>query len=393
MVVKSAIYGICVAALLFGPISSYLAAQSENIIEQKNELQKIKSEMEQSRRNLDSLQNAEKKIQKELNDYEQKAAANETVLNRLNQQLNSVKNDIKKAKGKLESSQERMSASRSRYIGNLKYLYSGTRWELEGMTNPIKEEKDAMRRVIYLKSLAVYNRGELNRISDYLKSAENEYGTLVGKEKTIGEARRKKKSEYTIAASQKGKRERELTKLKRKKQNESERYSALSETARQMEELIARLESEREKRAEKKGEAVILDAGNFIRNKGALPGPLEGKITQGFGWSSDPVTKLKSYSPGVEIVGNKNNSIAAIADGTVAYVGNLRGYGNFIIIEHEDGYYSTYAGLVNVTVELNQSVVRGEKLGQTPDGKIKFELRKGKESLDPIEWIKIDYFK
>lgn len=394
MVTRQIINRLLIIAILPVLFPLIVTAQTENVIEQKNELQRVKTEMEKSRRNLDSLQNAEKKIQKELNDYEQKAAVNETVLRRLNQQLGGVRSDINKTKGNLELSQNKLSSARLRYVGNLKYFYSGAKWELSGKADPVQDEKDAMHRIIYLKSLATYNRVELDRISDYLKTAENEYETLIGKEKTIGEAHRKKKSEYTIVSSQKGKRERELSKLKRKKQDESDRLAALSETARQMQDLIARLESNREKRAEAKGEpASILDAGIFIGNKGRLPGPLEGKIVQGFGWSTNPVTKLKSYSPGVEIQGRKNTPVLAIADGTVAYLGNLRGYGNFIIIEHDDGYYSTYAGLEDVTIELNQSIIKGGKLGRTSDGKIKFELRKGKESLDPIEWIRIDYFR
>ena len=41
----------------------------------------------------------------------------------------------------------------------------------------------------------------------------------------------------------------------------------------------------------------------------------------------------------------------------------------------------------------NQIVDKGDKLGVTIDGKIKFELRQGREPLDPVEWIRIDSFK
>jgi septal ring factor EnvC (AmiA/AmiB activator) len=51
-----------------------------------------------------------------------------------------------------------------------------------------------------------------------------------------------------------------------------------------------------------------------------------------------------------------------------------------------------YSGLESLIVEENQVVMRGEKLGNTPTGVIKFELRQGRDPIDPIEWIKIDSF-
>jgi len=124
-----------------------------------------------------------------------------------------------------------------------------------------------------------------------------------------------------------------------------------------------------------------------------LPAPLKGTVTSSFGWKTDKITKLKSYSPGIEIKGRKNTSVVSIAPGMVVYIGNLRGYDNFVIVEHEDGYYSTYAGLDDVRVVQNQIIGRGDKLGVVSNGEIKFELRQGREPLDPVEWIRIDSFK
>ena len=83
--------------------------------------------------------------------------------------------------------------------------------------------------------------------------------------------------------------------------------------------------------------------------------------------------------------------MTAVASGTVLYTGNLRGYGNFVIINHDHQYYSTYANLGDVTVSQGQFVESRAKVGASgTDGVVKFELRKGRESLDPVSWIDIE---
>jgi len=168
----------------------------------------------------------------------------------------------------------------------------------------------------------------------------------------------------------------------------------LSEAARQMEDLISRLEDARIKRESSKQPTQFdFKTGDFTSHKGTLAAPLKGTVISGYGWKTDKITKLKSFSPGIEIKGKPKAVVQAVASGVVAYVGNLRGYGNFIIIEHEDGFYSTYAGVDSPAAVQNQIMAKGGKLGIAPSGIIKFELRQGRESLDPVEWISIDSFK
>ena len=107
----------------------------------------------------------------------------------------------------------------------------------------------------------------------------------------------------------------------------------------------------------------------------------------------DKTTKLKSFSPGISIQGRAGQPVYSIAAGSVAYVGDLRGYGNFVIIDHDGIYFTTYAGIVRAEVVSGELLAGGTKLGEAgPDGLIKFELRKGREPLDPIKWISIDAF-
>lgn len=366
-------------------------AQGQNIIDQKEELQQIKQDIENTQRNLDSLKNIEKGVLQEISDYEQRALLNQTVINRLNNQLSSLRKGIKESGGHLEQAEQKYTASRGRYINNLKFYYAGTKDNYLAYDDNWVLERDALLRLTYLRALAAADREQVTESSILLSQAETDYNSLVSEEQTVGTARKQKRQEFTILTSQKEKREKDLSQVRRSKENEADRLVTLSEAARQMEELIARLEQARRDRelADRPTE-FDFQTGNFASYKGGLSAPIKGKIVKRFGWKTDKVTNLKSFSPGIEINGRAGAAVSASARGVVAYVGRLRGYGNFVIVEHEDGYFSTYAGLEEVYVDKNQIVSKGDRLGTAATGQLKFELRRGKESLDPVEWIRID---
>jgi septal ring factor EnvC (AmiA/AmiB activator) len=372
----------------------YSPALTDDIVEQKQELEKIKQELEQCQESLDSLKSVEKSVLKEIADYEQQANANKTVLKRLNNQLYAIKKNVDKAKGNLDESQSLFKATHGRYANNLTYYYKGTRNDQPEYYDEIEHERKVFRKMVYLRALASYDRDDLTKSSEYLSQAENEFTGLVDREKKIDNAQKNKNAEYVILSSSKESRERDLSRLRRTKERETDRLLTLSEAARQMEDLVARLERSR---LEREGSGIKTDfdyfTGNFAAYKGGLPAPLNGTIIKGFGWKTDKTTKLKSFSPGIEISGKKKAPVMAIAPGVTAYVGNLRGYGNFVIVEHEDGFYSTYAGLDNLVIEQGQIVDAGDKLGNAPTGVIKFELRQGREAIDPMEWMRIDALK
>jgi len=385
------VFGIAVISAILG---FSLPGIASDIVEQKDQLGKIKKDLETSEKKLDSLKNVEKQILKDVSNYEQRASLNKTVIDRLNKQLASLRKDINNSKSQLESSENEYNSSRDRFINNLKYYYYGTRSHNIGMDDEIKREKDAYKRLVYLKSLARYDKGEMFQAKEYLATADQEYGGLVNKEKSIGSVRDEKRNEYTIVEARKEVSQKELSKLRRKKEGEVDKLITLSAAARQMEDLISRLENARLARAKSEGqEQFDFNTGNFMSYKGGLLAPIKGKVIRGFGWKTDPITKLKSFSPGIEIKGNKNTTVVTAAAGVVTYIGNLRGYGNFVIIEHEDGFYSTYAGLDKLKIVQNQHVSRGKILGLAQTGTVKFELRQGRKALDPVKWVKIDSFR
>lgn len=71
------------------------------------------------------------------------------------------------------------------------------------------------------------------------------------------------------------------------------------------------------------------------------------------------------------------------------YAGEVSGYGNLVVVEHELGYYTLYAHLSEIIVELNESVDTGQALGKVGSSgrstgpHLHFEIRRFDEPLNP----------
>lgn len=98
-------------------------------------------------------------------------------------------------------------------------------------------------------------------------------------------------------------------------------------------------------------------------------------------------------SKGLQIAGRDGARINAAADGQVVYAGNaLRGYGNLIIIKHNDDYLSAYAHNKRILVKERQNVKAGQQIAEMGDTdtsttRLHFEIRFRGKSVDPQRYL------
>jgi lipoprotein NlpD len=96
---------------------------------------------------------------------------------------------------------------------------------------------------------------------------------------------------------------------------------------------------------------------------------------------------------GIDIAGNAGEPVLASADGRVVYAGaGLRGYGNLVILKHNNTYLTAYAHNQNLLVKEDQSVRRGQKIAEMGNSdadrvKLHFEIRRQGKPVDPIKYL------
>ena len=113
---------------------------------------------------------------------------------------------------------------------------------------------------------------------------------------------------------------------------------------------------------------------------GTFAWPIRGAVTAVYGSKKDGVT-LK----GILITPDRDPEILASQDGTVGLVENLKGYGKTIILEHDGGFSSVYAGCSKLMVRAGQLVRRGDKIALSPS--LYFEIRRSARAEDPIRYL------
>ncbi|TCB93211.1 murein hydrolase activator NlpD [Enterobacter wuhouensis] len=114
--------------------------------------------------------------------------------------------------------------------------------------------------------------------------------------------------------------------------------------------------------------------------------PTDGKVIENF-------SSTEGGNKGIDIAGSKGQAIIATADGRVVYAGNaLRGYGNLIIIKHNDDYLSAYAHNDTMLVREQQEVKAGQKIATmgstgTSSTRLHFEIRYKGKSVNPLQYL------
>ncbi len=96
---------------------------------------------------------------------------------------------------------------------------------------------------------------------------------------------------------------------------------------------------------------------------------------------------------GVDIGGSAGDAVLAAADGKVVYAGaGLRGYGNLIILKHNNTYLTAYAHNQSLLVKEDQTVKKGQKIAEMGNSdadrvKLHFEVRRQGKPVDPTKYL------
>ncbi|MBD3660928.1 MAG: peptidoglycan DD-metalloendopeptidase family protein, partial [Arenibacter algicola] len=134
--------------------------------------------------------------------------------------------------------------------------------------------------------------------------------------------------------------------------------------------------------------------GSISKARGRLPFPVVGRVVGLYGQPLEGNMTRKGLSvdtrPGAQVI--------APFDGTVAFAGPFRGYGQLLIIDHGEGYHSLLAGLGRIDVSMGLAVLAGEPVAIMPGGEgssggdggesvLYVEFRRDNQPFNPLPWL------
>lgn len=213
-----------------------------------------------------------------------------------------------------------------------------------------------------------------------------------------------------IAAVEGAKQARELEKsvLEKFREDADRENQVLRETATEKNELLKRVQTEKGlyaralkemKKAEGNLAATLAQfnkagkAAGFLRSKGQLPPPVQGRLVSRFN-RAPTESEDTTFTNGITINTPNRTEVRAVYGGLVIFAGYMRGYGKMTIIDHDQQYYSVTARYDDLRVREGEQVSQGQVLGITGEmanlfGKgLYFEIRQGSVAEDPLAWLR-----
>ncbi len=122
-----------------------------------------------------------------------------------------------------------------------------------------------------------------------------------------------------------------------------------------------------------------------IAKKGVFVWPVRGTVIKKFGQNG------KYANKGIEVAARGGTAVVAAAAGKVTYSGDgIKGYGNLIILKHDNSYFTVYGFNQANLVKSGSFVSQGQKIalaGKPPAGgnpRLHFEIRHGKKAVNPL---------
>lgn len=159
--------------------------------------------------------------------------------------------------------------------------------------------------------------------------------------------------------------------------------------------LIAQLEEERRAAEAANGGSNGGSGGSSVVGNGYFiwPCPSCYYITSRQGPRTHPITGVYKNHAGTDIGAQYGATVVAADGGTVSLAGENGGYGNCVMINHGNGYYTLYGHLSSIAVYEGQAVSQGDVIGyvgstgNSTGPHLHFEIRSGNDKLNPEDFF------
>ncbi len=170
----------------------------------------------------------------------------------------------------------------------------------------------------------------------------------------------------------------------------------LSRTQKKLQTIIAELQRQQNElnQSDDLRKKVLVDTNknSLLKLKGELTRPLVGMPILPFGSKPDKQNQYVLVSKGLLYGAEKGQAIRAAGPGVVIFRDHLTHWRETLIVQHDDNYYSVYAGVIGnqkgESKKVQSAVEKGEIIGFTSGPEFYFELRHFENPINPTQWFK-----
>jgi septal ring factor EnvC (AmiA/AmiB activator) len=410
------------------------SAQTANELKRKKEA--IQREIEQLQKNLNKAASGKKLTLQQINALNAQIRLRQDKIGTINSEIKNLDNQISQNTNTVHTLQGQLGDLKKEYAAMIRFAQRNRNsYDKMMFIFAAKDFNQAYKRIKYLQQFSQYRKKQAGYI-------ENTQQDLNGKIKVLDRTLKEKsdllrdqekekdrlgkdKSEQSVVLNKLSKQEKEFKQdiATRKKQQvqidrairlaiqraieEAKREEARRKAAEEAARLAAAKAAAAKAKAENKpipvapppvkekntNELLTSDAGSaklaagFENNRGRLPYPVSGTITEHFGVHK--VDQASMNNEGVNITASEGAAVRAVFDGEVLGVSLI--YGKYVVILMHGNYFTIYQNLKSASVSKGDKVSTRQTIGVLANSgdvaELHFEIMRGQTKLNPEAWI------
>ncbi len=370
----------------------------EEIRQRQRELDEINRQAREKREAAGRLRSQETKAVGQLRRTERELNSSQRRLRDLGRRRQSLDLQLEITRSNLHRSLDMLGDARERLHVRLRNIYKiGPARELEVLLSS-RSFGQLLTRWDYLMMVAEQDRQILDSYRTRKEQVEVLEDRLRGHLEQVQRTTKQTSGENRRLSQLRSNRQGTVREIQTQREAFEAAAAELEKTARSIQRLLAQLERKRREEAEKAratGQLVAPYTGDFARGQGALDWPVSGDVVGRFGPEKHPRFGTMTLNNGIDIAAGIGTPVRSVAKGKVDYTSDDYGtYGQMIIVNHGDGYYTLYGHLSEISVSVGTEVAAGQTIGRSGDsGSLKgavlhFEVRRGGSALNPEDWLR-----
>jgi septal ring factor EnvC (AmiA/AmiB activator) len=365
---------------------------------EQRKLQQTERQLREERKKAAEARARESSVLAELELIEKRLADKQRQIARLDARMKRAAGDVQSLRGEMRQLEAQRAGQQAALARRLRAMY---KVHVQGGALPLLLAGDdpttraaAIRHLGSLASLDARLIQEYRGTSDRL---EDRRSREESRQREFASLRADAQREQAEVDADAAKRRVLLAKVRDERAYHERMVGELTEASRRLEAFIRDLQTKQRRLAKIPPPAkpgTETPAIGFGTLRGRLPWPTEGRVVSAFGAQVHPRFGTRTFRNGVDIEPGEGRDVAAVFAGHVVYTGWFKGYGNLIILDHDNEYYTLYAHVADILVKEGDDVKQGQRIGTVGDTgsldgtRLYFEVRFEGKPQNPEQWLR-----
>jgi murein hydrolase activator len=378
---------------------SALKRGEEAISAEQKKLQQTERQLREERQKAAAARARETSVLAELEVISQRLAEKQREIARLDARIKRAAGEVRSLRGEIQTLEAQRTGQQAALGRRLRAMY---KVHVQGGALPmLLSGEDSTTRaaaVRHLTSLASLDARVIQEYRGTSERLEDRRGREESRQKELATLRADAQRERSEVDRDAAKRRILLAKVRDERAYHERMVGELTEAARRLEAFIRELQAKQRRVAKipppKPGTEASTPAVGFGLLRGRLPWPTEGRVVSAFGAQVHPRFGTRTFRNGVDIEAVQGRDVAAVFAGHVVYTGWFKGYGNLIILDHDNEYFTLYAHVADILVKEGDDVKQGQRIGTVGDtgslegSRLYFEVRYQGKPQNPEQWLR-----